>query len=382
MVIFAAPHASLTYRQYENDDVLHQPNAADTDGIVTSTSPISTNIDTNVIAGNTSGHSSASQSRRGSRAFELADRQSPQQRLLPATSDGFGSAGAAVDTLYDSDGDKYSKELVETEKPKVRSPTEPPPSAISHSTRRRESTVRFKDLPEDKTYDDDTSVYGQRSTVDSYPQSSYDSYRDTTGNSTLYGREQPQNQSNYDEPQPYQSQGGGYAAAPDADYSVDYAQQQFDASQYEQYSGSDGQQFDQQQYANEQQYDPGQQYDSNQQYDPGQQYEPAQYGQSAASDQPHGQQQYESQQYGSYGANQQQYAGYDAATGYESNQLAQQPAPSTAQPQQQYVSNAESNASHANVGPKYKGNTNGSGTGNDGGQKSKLLPKQPSKKKL
>lgn len=397
---YLAPGTSLTYAQSDGETVQQQQQPIiESDGLFitnTNTSPIGSG------GGSGSGLNSANQSRRGSRAYEYtALRQSPQR--LFASSDDYSSTGLTVadtEPIYDSDGDKYAKELAESEKPKVRSPTEPQASAIASTTaRRRESTVRFKDLPEDD--DSNSTAYTQQpaSIVDTYAQNSYDNYRDTSGASTLYGADQSQYAGSYADDQQQQQQQQYQPSA--IDYNASYGQEQYNVSGYESYGGSDNQQqYDQQQYAGGQQYDPGQQYDSNQQYDPGQQYDQSQYGQTNVGDQSYGQQQYESQPNTAYASNQQQqYVGYDTQAIYADDQSVQQQSiPSQSQhssmqsiqqqpQQQQYTSSPESIAGHTNVGPKYKGNiigNNGSGGGGgiDNGQKSKLLSKQPAKKRI
>lgn len=297
--------------------------------------------------------SDAIQSRRPSRVYDSAQSQ-----------EYFARKPNESESLYDSDGDKYTKELVETEKPKSSAASTP----TENNIRRRESTVRFVDLPNTKTNTNDGNDYESngRQSSNSYPQYKHDS--PTLSNEyKKVGYE--------DELQPYQTeyrseqyQPPGEYSQP-AEYSNQYGQQQqqqpqYDTSQYDQqYSG--GQEFSQQQYTNDQQYNPGLQYDSNQLYSQDDQYNAPQQQYDTSSDQ--------------------QYAQYDPSQ-YNSTQQYY-----TDVPQQQYSSTTEPNASPSSD-QQYKaqggnGTDYGIGDGNgnknkNGNDKPKLLQKQLSKKKL
>lgn len=372
--VLTAQFTIPTYSQSAIDSV-HQSSASDYDiggSITTSTADPVRITDT--------GGGSGIQSRRGSRAYELPEQQSSQEYFTGRTSDTADNAGTGdtADTVYDSDGEKYAKELIETEKPKSRSSTEPTYTSTSVNptltstttapTKRRESTVRFKDLPEDKLSGDEESPYDSngRNTVNAYPQQqstygSSDNTNDYRKSSTVeqYGDDSQQYQTGYNETfQPSSDYGQSNSG-----YDDQYGQQQYDASQYDasQYGGN--QEYDQQQYDSSQQ-----QYNTNQQYDQ-QQYDPGQYGLAQQQSDQYGQQQYQPQ----YEPNQ-QYSGYDTGS-YGGD------------PAQQYVADTsatESYASNTNVGTKYPGsNGNGNGTARNGnGEKPKLLSKQLSKKKL
>lgn len=270
--------------------------------------------------------------------------------------------------MYDSDGDKYTKELVETEKPKSSGASTP----TKNNIRRRESTVRFVDLPDTKTSANEGNEYESngRQSIDNYPQYKHDSptlsneYKkvgyedDVQPYQTEYRTEPYQQPTEYAQPNEYSNQ------------YVQQQQQQYDPSQYDQQYSS-GQEFSQQQYTNDQQYDPGQQYDSNQIYSQDEQYNVPQQQYDPSSEPQYAQ--YNPTQYSS---NQQYYADVPQQQIQYSSTAESTVAPSNVEPQQQQYKVQGGNGSNYGI---VDGNGNKNKNGND---KPKLLQKQLSKKKL